>query len=481
MPKFLDVTDPAKARLALGVTNTAVNVLSYGAKGDGIADDTSAIHAARDAAGVGGTVIIPPGTYITTGVTLSVTSQIFNIMPGATIKTKNQSYSSQHNTITVSAANVTITGGGAVDGNRSSLGNNAANVIAVITGTVASTDLTIENITVKNSSFFGVWGQASRTKVMGCTLTGHWAVPIMLSSYYLAVVLGSTMQDTYDMEASDNYIDRSNENPATVNYAAIQIRGNGDPAGTPHVTYRGKALRNTILMPLNPAETTGYVCGIEFGAQSYYALAEGNMIVNGTMGISFAKGNYGKAIGNTLIGQTLYAIEIAASVGCTIQANVIDGAGRLGSTGGAGITTNSGNVSTDASIVGNRIFGINDNSRALAINGLRASVSGNCIEALRGITATAITDSTFSGNIFLGKGYGYGVGLINCSSVVISGNSMKDQGQGVLINSSSGTSDHINVSSNHFRLCTTAVDGTTSGGGAIGTNIINANNIVRAS
>lgn len=52
------------------------DVRSYGAKGDGVADDTGAIQAAIDAAqnGGGGTVFLPPGTYRVTS-TLEITKE----------------------------------------------------------------------------------------------------------------------------------------------------------------------------------------------------------------------------------------------------------------------------------------------------------------------------------------------------------------------------------------------------------------------
>lgn len=48
-----------------------INVKDFGARGDGDADDTAALAAAIAAAGTGGTVFIPPGTYRHTGITIN--------------------------------------------------------------------------------------------------------------------------------------------------------------------------------------------------------------------------------------------------------------------------------------------------------------------------------------------------------------------------------------------------------------------------
>ena len=456
---------------------TTFDVRNYGAVGDGVTDDTTAIHAARDAAGVGGGVMFPPGAYLTTGLSATIASQVWQIMAGATIKSKGSG--STAGPITVDAANVTITGGGAVDGNRSVIGGNA-HVWSCITGTVNASDLTVDNITVQNAVFYGVWGQASRTRVTRCRFSRIYATPIMLSSYYLAVLLGSTMQDTFDMEASDNYIDRRDEDPATLASTAISIRGNNDTSGALHATYRGKALRNTILMPVNPAEPTGIVCGIEFGAQSYYGLAEGNKIENGSMGISFARGHYGKAIGNTLVGQTFYAIEMADSPGCVIQGNVINGSGRLGSLpSGSAITTHgAAGSSTDISIIGNHIYGIHDSGRSISLSHSRYTVTGNTVESKYGMTLSNVSDANVSNNVIRGKGTGQGVQLVKCNRIVMSGNTVQSQKVGVQISASSSTAGIFDISNNRFWDCIVPVDEVAVSGSAIAQKIIKEGNIV---
>jgi hypothetical protein len=459
---------------------SSINVMDYGAAGDGATDDTAAIHGARDAAGVGGTIAFPPGIYMTTGLQLTTASQMWQLMPGAVIKTTGSG--AKAGAITVDASAVTITGGGTVDGNRSVIGDNS-HAWPCITGTANASDLTIDGITVQNSVFYGVWGQSSRTLVRHCVFTGNYAVPIMLSSYYLAVDLGSAMQDTYNMEASDNVIDRTAESAETIQNAAIQIRGNNDERGPLYKTFSGKALRNTILMPVSPTESTGRVCGIEFGAGSLYGLAEGNLIVNGTMGISFAKGNYGKVIGNTLIGQALWAIEIADSPGCVVQGNVIDGSGLLGSvSSGAGIITDGTGLSTDITIVGNRIFGMHDNGPSISLSGgARISVTENIVESVNGIVLNQASNVTLAGNKILGKGYptSKGVFLGDCADISVSENLIRSYHSGVQLHAASRTVDNVDVSSNHFVQCTVPVD-SVAAGGSIGNNVVDSGNVVVA-
>ena len=478
-----------------GSTNYYVKVTDYGADATGASDATTAIHAARNAAGAGGTVVFPAGTYKIVGnndgtgaLQANVARQVWVIGANATIIQYNHARA----LITVSAAGVTLTGGGTLNGGRSTLGtdgpgvalgDNAYNVLAVIMGTKDSTDLRIENLTITEGSQWGVWGQASRTRVLGCTLTKCWGTSIQLKSDYLAIQIGSTMQDTYDMEASYNFIDRSDQPSATADYLGIQIRGNsgsGTPGDDAKIAYRPKALYNTILLARNPDEASGRVMGIEI-ARAYQGLAQGNRVVNGAMGISFARNAYGQSIGNTFIGSSLFGMELADSVGCLVQGNIIDGDGIGGvKSSGAGITgQGASGLSTDATIVGNRIFNMASTCRPINAAHARWVITGNSIDAKYGIQFTGQSDSIVTGNSFKGDTTVPAVTLDNCTSIAVTSNIIRDFSAGVRINATSGTSDHINVAANHFRACAIAVDGVTSGG-TIGTNIINANNTVRA-
>ena len=110
-----------------------INVMDYGAKGDGVTKDTAAIQRAIDA---GGMVYFPPGTYVTGTLYLHSNGGL-NLSPGATIIASpdredynaddfcpqnsfsvSESASGAHLIVAVEQTNITICGGGKIDGNR---------------------------------------------------------------------------------------------------------------------------------------------------------------------------------------------------------------------------------------------------------------------------------------------------------------------------------------------------------------------------
>ncbi len=157
--------------VATALSAATYDVRKYGAKGDGIADDTAALAAAVDAASKngGGTVDVPAGTYLS-GTVFLKSNLTIHLDSGATIKfSPNEASFAAYEQLPFTPVddketsyfryalftgdgleNITIEGAGTIDGNRTKRGG--PKPIALKN----SQHITIRSITIRNAPNYNI-------------------------------------------------------------------------------------------------------------------------------------------------------------------------------------------------------------------------------------------------------------------------------------------------------------------------------------
>lgn len=156
------------------ITSEFINVMGYGAKGDGVTDDKAAIQAALDAVkDIGGIIYFPAGTYLIKTNLLFYSNQTLWFENGAVLK-----QGAAIDNLLMSYCGSTVTGyngthdcliyGATFDGGTYTTNN-------TLVGIVHSKNITFENCTFINA--YGAWhnleiNSSYNVKVLNCEFEG---------------------------------------------------------------------------------------------------------------------------------------------------------------------------------------------------------------------------------------------------------------------------------------------------------------------
>lgn len=357
------------------------NVRWFGAKGDGIADETTAIQASLNS---GNKVVdIPDGTYVFSQLTLANDGQVLRLSSGANIRPTiwNQ------NALVVAGDAITITGGKITSASQWD-GANTAWTYAVVY--VTGDRFTADNVTLINVPRIGFGiREASDARIVNCRIegnypagswtgveTGHFGVtydpgPTSRNLTVQGCTILSCVQGIFVGDFG-----------AASTTGGILISGNTFEACHNHGVYAYGGFGNII------STNTFYNCSYPIAALGAGTIITGNML-------------YTNATGSNT---DLTGISVREPVGCIITGNKISGDAPAGgviidlvnivST----VTKNniiSGNV---VDVVGGASIGIRVGTAAMTEVNSNNIISGNIIRT---------NGSTFSGVLFVGNKPGF--------------------------------------------------------------------------
>lgn len=446
-----------------------INVLDFGADSTGAFDSSAAFILARDTAGVNGSVIVPKGTFITSPLVFNVAGQIWNLNKGALVKVLN---TSTNPLITVSVANVTITGEGSIDGNATNITN--PSVAGIYTASSAATNLTISYVTIQNTYGYGLQAFGSTTTLKNCRFINCG------TGLAAAFIIDTSGSDISDVMVDGVFVDNSSMDRTTYNTGIAYITG-APRSGTTYTNNVNRAIviNSTFIGPSNPTDVNGAVVCLTIGAQN--AIVSNNKCRNGSMGISIDAANYCVCIGNTIFGPNWYAIELVNSSNCTLANNTINGNALTGSGGsgtsviastGSGTADNniiSGNTITNFYTTGANGISINNGTNFSVVNN-NVSCSGTSGGIVTTVAKTKISDNTVNGAGTAGIA---GIKIHNNTGVsVIGDNTLINFDRGITLDASSAIIvDNISISGNTFMTVTTPIYTSFTGGSSMGTGI----------
>jgi parallel beta-helix repeat protein len=422
---------------------------SFGATGDGVTDDTAAFQAALNA---GGEVLVRPGTYVVTG--LSVPSGVvFRGTPGAVLKHKAAAAGAM---ITVADASVrACLVGLTLDGNSP---NQTANVSPLQIGGVGTRILGLNVYDAKYDGML-IRPNASRVLVDGCHVYELNAANA--TGRYGITIGGSSGADApHQITLSNNTVRRSTDGGLGIVGIGIDVVIEGNVvtdtvSGDAIAAYNRSNLR--VVIANNVGDTLGNN-GIHVGGS--------DIIVTG----------------NVMRAITFQGIVVAsdpnsdptASVGATVAGNLVDDTD--GVTSGAGIKVQR---YSHVTVSGNTVLNANTHGIHLS-DCIEAAVNGNTVRdaAAQGCRVEGTVRASVGGNV-IASATGDGLRVlqftrvdatvVQSEAVTVVGNTITDNGGwGV---QSMNSSDRVLLASNILRGNVSGAQTLVGANNSLGTNI----------
>lgn len=441
-----------------------VNVVWFGAKGDGSTNDQPAITSATSAVGTGGALYFPPlKTYFLNSAwtyASKTRTKIFSDGPGATIKLKKNTHGLDISSCTgLEIAGLRFQGTAQTDGGDEGGGNDNQHAMTL----VSVTDGHVHHCTLQDTGGYGCWIGTGNTNVTvdhndfldtmagcqsGASSTANNRRITIRKNYFRGFMptggsgtLGSDDQIAFfgngsQITIEDNIIDKQGTDATTkakVQAQCIDVTyGDTSGAGLTDVVIRGNTCLNCISTHATkdrPAIQLATISGNDFEN----VVIDGNTIRDCVMGIRVLGGIKrlgicGNKIYNVVTGSTTSpdGIQVFCSdagdkaIDVTIDDNVIQGAERCG-------------------ILVYQVDGVhlgNNRTRDTGLRGIQATFCSdvayyknrvNDSGTNEGIYGQTNTNVDVEGNRVDGAGT-YGIGLDTCTDVSISGNKVTTSG-----------------------------------------------------
>lgn len=429
------------------INGAVVNVLDYGATGDGTTDDAAAVQLALNA---GGTVFFPVGTYLI-GTTLDVLSNTQVLLDqNATVKAKS---TLSGNLFSVNArTNVKFTGG-IFDGNKA----NAASATAVIY-IYNSSSVWVNNTTVQN-------GKVRNINVEGpSTSSVSKNIFIQNNSINNATNVGITFTYTGNILIENNIVATNGAGLTSGESSYISIVGNSFFANT----NDGCAVGNNcsfVTITGNVSESNGAeginIDGVDHG------VITGNTSYNNLIGISVWSRSPGTASSKRNVVSS-NSVSSCTQVGIVVadgnDYTIVEG-NSVNSCGSHGIQTGESNDL----VIRDNIVNSNAGSGIYVTGSIGTKIEGNVCtdQASYGIRIEAGTGfgrNTITNNVLAANAGGYGIYDNGAGSGnLISNNVFTDESSPVVQTSNIYVNDSVVIESNRNLIGTSGYPNVVSG------------------